>query len=115
MLPQARRLKKEKDINRVLKGGKTFKEAFLSLRVAVNQAGDSRFGFVVSSRVAKKATSRNRIKRRMSETIRLRLPRIKKGFDALILTFPGTDKLSFSELEETLDKLLQKAKLLEEA
>lgn len=111
MLPQSRRLKKENDISRVFKRGKTFKDASLSLRVVENQMKGSRFGFIVSLKVAKKATSRNQIKRRMSEIVRLQLPRIKKGFDVMISTFPGTGKLSFPELEGALNRLFQKANL----
>ncbi|MDO8424799.1 MAG: ribonuclease P protein component [bacterium] len=111
MLPQNRRLKKENDIRRVFKEGQTFKSAPLSLKAAANDLGRSRFGFAVPLRVTKKATSRNKIKRRMSETIRLQLPIIKKGFDVMILVFPGADKLSFQELKGTLENLFQKAKL----
>lgn len=116
MLSKLYRLKKDSDIKRVFKEGKMFKSPPLSLRLALNGSGRNKFGFVVSSKVAKKAFSRNKIRRRLSEIIRSQLPKIKKeeareGFDALIVAYPGTDKLSFAELRALLDSLLEKAKL----
>lgn len=116
MLSKLYRLKKDSDIKRVFKEGKTFKAPPLSLRLALNGSNHNKFGFVVSSKVAKKAFSRNKIRRRLSEITRSQLPKIKKeggvqGFDLLIVAYPGTDKLSFAELKALLGSLLEKAKL----
>ncbi|MBI4101365.1 MAG: ribonuclease P protein component [Candidatus Nealsonbacteria bacterium] len=115
MLSRIYRLKKEADIRRVFRDGKTLKDPPLSLRRAPNNLECSRFGFVIPVKAAKKATVRNKIKRRMSEMIRSRLPKIKKGFDVLILAFSGTDKLDFPALEKKIDNLFQGARLYENA
>lgn len=88
-----------------------FREGPLLLKRSANDLEDSRFGFVVPVKTAKKAVLRNRIRRRISEITRLRLPGIKKGFDVLISAFPGADKLSFPELKGALERLFQKSKL----
>lgn len=111
MLDRTHRLKKETDIQKVFREGKVFKCPPLSLRRSANGLEYSRFGFVIPVRAARKATDRNKIKRRMSEMIRLRMPKIKKGVDVLVLAFAGTDKLDFKELESRIDSLFQEARL----
>ena len=73
MLAQANRLKKELDITKVLKKGRSFKEGFLILKSVKNERGQTRFGFIVSKKVSNKANIRNRIRRQLREVIRLRV------------------------------------------
>lgn len=109
MLPKANRLKKKKDFEMVFKEGRGFKEDFLFLKVAKNNLKSSRFGFVVSKKISKKATVRNKIKRRLGELVRIKLPQIKKGIDGAIIIMPGLEKNDFWELEEIINKLFRKA------
>lgn len=112
MLSCQHRLKKEKDIKRALRGGEIFKERALFLRRVFNGLACTRFGLVISLKVSKKATFRNKIRRQITEIIRLKLPRIKKGFDIMVLVLPEAAKLDFKNLEETINKLLSRAKLI---
>lgn len=112
MLSGRNRLKKNKDFEKVLKEGKGFKEDFLYLKVKKNNLKSSRFGFVVSKKFSKKATIRNKIKRRLSELVRTKLPRIKKGIDIVIIIIPGLEINNFWELEEIINKLFEKAKIV---
>ena len=113
MLPKKNRLKKKKDFERVFKKSKGYKEDFLLLRVASNNLQFSRFGFVINQKVSKKATIRNRIKRRLRAVIRENLPKIKKGVDGVIIVRPGMESNNFKKIEETIYRLIKKAKLLE--
>lgn len=110
MLPKTNRLKKKKDIERVFKNGKGFKEDFLILKVLKNDLENSRFAFIVSQKVSKKAVLRNKIRRRLSELVRLKIKEIKKGLDIVLLALPGLEERNFWETEETINKLFQKAK-----
>lgn len=110
MLLQKNRLKKKKDFETVFKQGKGFKQGFLYLKIIKNNLDTSRFGFVISKKFSKKAVIRNKTKRRLSEIIKMRLPEIKKGMDAIIVVMPGTEN-EFQKLKDTLDKLFKKAKL----
>src|SRR3989338_4018632 len=89
MLPKANRLSKNKDISRVFKEGKLVRNDCLSLKFFKNQLTVSRFAFVVSLKVSKKAHLRNKIKRQLRESVRLRLRFIKAGFDAILKAEPG--------------------------
>ena len=72
----------------------------------------SRFGFVVSKKIAKKSTIRNKIKRRLREIIGRGLPEIKKGIDGVFISKTGLEKKGFQQLEETVSIILAKAGIL---
>lgn len=112
MLPKNNRLKKKRDFEKVLKRGKGFREDFLFLKVAKNNLEINRFAFVVSLKVSKKASLRNRIRRRLQEIFRAKLPEIKVGFDGVLIVARGLEARSFPEMEKTINKLLKKAKLI---
>jgi ribonuclease P protein component len=76
-----------------------------------NELDHSRFGFVVSKRLGK-AVKRNKIKRRLREATRLRLPYIKPGFDVVVIARQPLGGAAYTELAYTLEKLLKKADLL---
>jgi len=110
MLPKINRLKKRKDIEKVFEKGKRFKEDFLILKITKNALSQTRLGFIVSKKVSKKATLRNKIKRKLREIVSQK--RIKKGIDILLITMPGLETKDFWEIDETLNELFKKAKCL---
>ena len=112
MLPKKNRLKKEKDFQRIFKKGKWFKDGFLFLKIAKSDSCNSRFGFSVSKSFSKKASLRNKTKRKLRELVKTRIKKIKKGVDVLIIVRPGLEKKSSSEIEKSLDDLFRRADLL---
>lgn len=109
MLDIKNRLRNKKDIEKVFKSGRSLKEGTLLLRVLKNNLTESRIGFVVSQKVAKKAVVRNKVKRRLRALIIKRLQNIKSGVDLLFITLPGTGQKNYSYLEENVDRLLIKS------
>lgn len=83
-----------------------------------NNLGLNRFGFVVSLKVSKKATLRNKVRRRLSEIIKAEernIPfggQIKPGTDLVIIALPGIEKKEFLEIKEAVNSALAKAKCL---
>lgn len=69
-LNKKNRLKKKLDFEDVFKKGKAVNGSFLFIKYKKNRLGVSRFGFVVSAKVAKKAVERNKIRRILSEAVR---------------------------------------------
>ena len=112
MLAKENRLQKKNDFERVLKQGKWFKEDFLFIKVIKNNLEASRFGFIVSQKISKKAVVRNKVKRRLRAIIREKIPGIKKGLDIVIITQPGIENKSFQGIEENVAKIFAKAKCL---
>jgi len=114
MLPAENRLKKRKDFEYVFKRGKGFEEEVLILKIVDNNLENPRFGFVVSQKVSKKAVVRNKIKRRLREIVRKRLPSIKKKVDGVLIARPGIERKTFVELEKIVENLFNEAKLFDE-
>jgi len=112
MLPKLNRLKKKKDLKLVFKKGKGFKEDFLVLKVLKNHLKNSRFGFIVSKAVSKKTTLRNKIKRRLRELVRIKLKKIKKGIDGVLIVQPGLEVKDFWEIEAALNRIFKRAQIL---
>ena len=73
---------------------------------------NSKFGFIISTKISKKAVVRNKIKRMISEAIRQHLNTIKNGLDVVFLLKPQvtkcTDEQIQNEVNETIIKNLQK-------
>jgi len=113
VLPKENRLKAKKDFEKVFKKGKGIKESLLFLKVSENGLEISRFGFIVSQKISKKAVLRNKIKRRLRELIKKRIKKLKKGTDYVFVVLPGLEKKGLKDTEEILEKLLEKAKLTE--
>ncbi len=114
MLSKINRLQKEKDIERVFKKGRGFKEDFLIIKTLKNDSNKIRFGFVISQKVSKKASIRNKIKRRLSELVRSKLKSkaLVNHSDNLLIAAPGLEIKDFWEIEETMNKLFQKAGII---
>ncbi|MBU4480784.1 ribonuclease P protein component [Patescibacteria group bacterium] len=111
MLLRKNRLKRKRDFDVVFKKGKGFKNGFLFLKIVENKLGISRFGFIVGKKLSKKATIRNKVRRRIAELARLRQKNLKPGIDVVFVAFPGLEKKNYWEIEEIVNKLFVKAKI----
>jgi ribonuclease P protein component len=112
MLKKKNRLRKRKEIKRVFREGKGFKEKFLVLKRVENNLRESRFCIIVPQDVSKKPTVRNRIKRRMREAIGQILKEIEKGYDVVLIALPEILGKDFFSINEATKKIFKKADLL---
>jgi len=112
MLAKPYRLTKEKDFQKIFKSGKSLFSTILRLKVLPNSLSLSRFAIVVSGKVSKKAIIRNRLKRQISEVIRLNLNSIKKGYDIVVIVKPDMIGKSYEEIEKTVKISLAKLGLI---
>jgi ribonuclease P protein component len=103
---------KEKEFERVLKKGKSFKEDSLILKVLKNFNKKKRVGFLITKKVVPKAVWRNKIKRRLRELMRREIEKIKEGLDLVFITLPGVEKKDFNQLANAFKKIILKAKIL---
>lgn len=112
MLPKENRLKREKEFEAVFKGGRTLKGKSVFLRYLINGTDKTRIGFVVSKKISKLAVTRNKIKRRMRDIVRLKKDKIKEGLSIVIVSLPSIAKLTYKEIKEDLENLLNKEELI---
>lgn len=114
MLPGLYRIRHQAEFERFFhsKEVKKTQSSFVTLYVARSKEIRPRFGFVVSTKVSKKATVRNRIKRRMRAVIASMLHGVKGGVIAVLVARPGADRAAFKEVDQTIKDLLGRARLL---
>ncbi len=108
-LSKKNRLKKQSDFQEVFKKGRAIGANFLFIKVKENSLAVDRFGFVIPSRIIKNAVGRNRIKRILTETVRINLSTMKQGYDVIV----GLRKPEATpKLKDDLLKLIKKAGLI---
>ncbi len=113
MLPRLLRLSRA-EIKVVLVGGRSTLGGPLALRFRRDQGAKlSKFAVVVSVRVAPSAVKRHQLKRHLRELIQSMTPLIKPGYQVIIFTTPAAAKLSFRELQATLEALFRVSHLID--
>lgn len=110
MLPVKHRLAKTKDIQQVFARGRTFFSSFYMLRY-LSRAQGVRVTVVVPTKVSKKATRRNQIKRVIREFLRAQLAQLKSG-DYLVVAKAMTAKAENQKLRDALALLFKNPTLV---
>jgi len=112
MLPKENRLTKTKNFKRVWQKGKGLFKKELGVKWVKNDLDVSRFAIIVSLKISKKATQRNKVKRRLREIVWKNLNRIREGCDVIIITRPGILELDYWQIEEILMGIFKKLELI---
>jgi len=114
MLQPQNRLKADRDFKRVLKIGRFFNSPEMRMKALGNNLSFSRFGFVISTAIDKRAVVRNRIKRQVREVVRLLLKEnlIEPGFDVVVLLGKGLKDLPYETIQPKVLAGLQRLKVL---
>lgn len=109
MVSKKHRFKGQNSIRYIFRKGDTIRGSIITVRYVTNFKKDSyRVAVVVSKKVTKLSPVRNRIRRRIYESIRLNSPKYLTNQDAVFLVF--SDKLATipaAELDEMVVNMLQ--------
>lgn len=112
MLTRKRRLNHKEDIDRIFRSGQSISNSDLALKFLPNNLGQTRATAIVGTKLSKKAPTRNRIKRRLREILRLNFDRLPANIDLLVIArsikLRDTD---FTELARLTLGLIAKIKL----
>lgn len=101
MLASKYRLKKKINFARIEIDGSIYQSKSFGMGIYDRKDNEpSRFGFIISTKISKKAVVRNRIKRIMSDVIRMNLDSIKSGYDILFLIKPSILRSEKEKLEK---------------
>lgn len=111
-LPKKNRLKEKNDFREVFRRGKTVNDSFMLFKFVPNQLQESRFAFIVSRKVSKKAVIRNQLKRRLSELVGAEIPRLKRPVDGIFIVRAQATKESFEKLKDGVIRIFGEAKLI---
>ena len=98
----------------LLKDGSRIGDGVFLFRVLAKDHHSVRIASPVSIKVSKKAVERNKLRRRVQEVLRKQMETITPGVDVLVQMRPGALELTYEEIKERLEKLLIKAKLIQE-
>lgn len=107
MLPSKYRLKLKRDFERVFTMGTSCCGRALILKYQNNDLPQSRFGFVVSNKVSKKAVERNLLRRRLRAVIYKMLPEIFIHRDYVFIARAGILKLEYKDLKKEVEWILR--------
>lgn len=113
MLAKPYRLTKLKDFERVKSKGKKVSCPILTL-LYLKAENDQypRFGIIVSTKISKHASARNRISRVISEGIRQNIYSINKDYDCVVIARVESCTKSSSEIMRAIVGLIEKAGIL---
>jgi ribonuclease P protein component len=100
-------LRRPGDYDSVLSGGKRFSETGLTAVVKTGSAPAPRLGLAISSRVARDAVDRNRIKRLARESFRRHRAALPNA-DIVILARAGAADARSADLRAMLERLWQR-------
>jgi len=112
MLPRKYRLSDDVQIQKVKKEGRLYNQKDVSVLVSPNNLPTSRFGFVVSLKVSKRAVVRNRVKRVLRKVVLDLLEKTCSGYDVLFLTKSSIQETNETEISRQVESLFLQAKIL---
>ena len=107
-------LKQNSDFRRLYAKGKSSANRCLAVYCRRNGRGVNRMGYTVSAKLGG-AVVRNRVRRRLREIARLNAPRLKTGWDIVVVARMRAVEASYAELDEAYRSACEKLGLLREA
>jgi ribonuclease P protein component len=110
MIPFKNRFHGHGSLRYVYKNGQTDRSRLMTIKFIQNpRRQDSRAAVVVGKKVLKSAVSRNRIRRRLYEALRLKIYNLREPFDiVIIVTSSELLTISFKEIIQHIDNVFQK-------
>ena len=111
MLPQKNRIGK-KLFPEFIRRAKTFSSDNVYLKVSRDCQENKAFAFVVSLKVSKKATERNKLKRRARAITYPLLKDVSRGICAAVFFKPTILGKKYAEIKDEMISLYKKAKII---
>lgn len=112
MLTKKHRLSK-KGIEKVKSSGRYFHTPFFTIAYLSGQKTSSQFAFVISKRVSKKATIRNKTKRLIAGSVRQLIIDLKDGYWVVFLVKPAALEQDKQVLAWEIEKSFEQINLLD--
>lgn len=111
MLSKINRLNQDKEIKEVVKKGQTFFLPQFVFKYYKNKENVVKIGFIVSTKVDKRAVVRNRLARQMREATRILLPDLQVGYSILIIAKQQALSLEFADIVKQFTFAFSKIKI----
>lgn len=106
-------LKKSQRIANVgnIRGTRTISSPFLIVKYLQKEEGLTKFAFVISKKVDKRAVIRNKIKRGLAKAVQEVLDKIKTDYNVIIIAKPSILEKDNKQQAEILKEIFTKANL----
>ncbi len=104
-------LKNQKDFDEVFKKKNVFGNRHFTLFYSKNGKTFNRLGIIVSKKTSKKAVCRNRIRRQIKESFRLKQSQLKVGYDFIIIGKASCVTAPYKEMDRSMNHLFYKTHL----
>src|ERR1700694_3026365 len=104
------RLRSSADFARLRQSGRVWRHRLLTVSVAPNGLSHNRYGFIVSKRVGN-AVTRNRVRRRLRETLRLLQPQLVSGYDLVWIARNEIADQPYNLIKDAVIDVLRHARL----
>ncbi|MFA6161614.1 MAG: ribonuclease P protein component [Patescibacteria group bacterium] len=111
MLPKPNRLKKTKDFALMATKGRSIFGLYATLRIRQNATApeeQSKIGFIISTKIFKRAVKRNLAKRRFRSAVHELLPQIPPGYHLLFILKPETLTADYQAMKDEILHMLSK-------
>lgn len=111
MIPFSHRFHGHSSLRYVYKNGQAIRSRLVTIKTTINpNRKNSRVAVVISKKVLKSAVGRNRIRRRIYEYFRLRMPQLNNVYDIAIIVSSGEMlNIPYDEMIEQLDQVFDQA------
>ena len=110
MIPKENRLKKKKEFNFVFQKGRSVNGRYV--RIKYKELKGKKIGFVAPVKEFRKATERNKVKRKLRESFRKFIPNLKDDIGIIVIAKKDIEVKNVEEVGEIMEKILIKHKLL---
>lgn len=104
------RLRKSKEFDRVYKHGKNYWNRQLTIYVYKNNTETTRVGYTITKKIGN-AVTRNKVRRRMKEIVRLNFENIDSGYDIIFIPKKNVVDLPYDKLEKSMIHVMTVGKI----
>ncbi|MDX9913472.1 MAG: ribonuclease P protein component [Candidatus Moranbacteria bacterium] len=108
MFSKKYKITKKEDFNKIYKNGSVFYSEYLKVFVLPNNLSHNRFSVVISKKVSTKAVVRNKIKRKITNSLVDFDKNLKPSRDIIIIPLLEIATLKTNLLKEKFEQLLKK-------
>lgn len=112
-IPKAKRIKREKDFERVFKTGRALKHPFFLLKFSKNDLSYCRAAVSAPISLSKKAVVRNKMKRIFWAALGKVFIRCRSGIDLVIVISPAAIDKKIYQVTESLEDIFIKANIVQ--
>ena len=113
MLNKKNRISNRQLIEKLFEKGRLYKNTYFTFKFLPSIEAVSKFAIIVSKKISGKAVERNRLRRQVSEAIRLNIPTLKTNIISLVIAKPDAEKADYEELDKGITDFFKQYKLHE--